>query len=115
MQISPEVLTGVGDAVGPIPEVETQFVQMSPELQTGTGMSISKAEYQSAMNRIKLLEKQLAEKDSTLKDHESQAAASSSQLKEALRQKEDELELRANAFVARDKEWEDEMKLVNAE
>ena len=92
VQISPEVLTGEGGR-----EVQTQIIQTSPRLMAGDEDLVLQHEHQLATEHIQLLEQQLADKDVVLAEHQSQAAASSRQMREMLLQKDKELEMQAQA------------------
>ena len=92
VQTSPEVLTGEGGM-----EVQTQIIQTSPGLMAGDEDLVLQQEHQLATEHFQLLEQQLADKDVTLAEHQSQAAASSHQMREMLLQKDKELEMQVQA------------------
>ena len=109
VQTSPEVLTGEGVEAGAI-EVEIQSIQTSPGLIAGRKDSILKQEHQSAIERIWLLEQQLADKDAAFTEQENQAAAFTCQLRETLLKKDEELDMQAQTIHKREQEFEAEHK-----
>ena len=109
VQTSPEVLTGEGVGAGAI-EVETQYIQTSPGLMAGDKDPTLQQEHQSAIEHIRLLEQQLADKEAAFTEQEKQAAASTHQLRETLLKKDEELDMQAQTIRRREQEVEAEHK-----